>query len=80
MTFFNYTLNTPLNMNYELKSYFSLHEWSCDDKVDSWIHSSHSNSHLLDCWNKLLDVIEDSSKRIKGTFSKYLKELSRLHY
>ena len=48
------------------------------DSVDSWIHSPHSNAHLLESWNKLLEIVEDSSKRLKGTFSKNSEEPSKL--
>ena len=34
------------------------------DIVDSWIYS-HPHAHLLDSWNKLLEVVEDSSKWLK---------------
>ena len=32
------------------------------DTVDSWIHSTRSHAHLLESWNKLLEIVEDSSK------------------
>ena len=30
------------------------------DIVDSWIHYTHSHSHLLESPNKLLEVVKDS--------------------
>lgn len=30
--------------------------------IDSWVHSPHSNAHLLESWNKLLEFVEDSTK------------------
>ena len=47
--------------------------------VDIWIHSPHSHAHLLEFWNKLLEVVEDSSKGLKKTLSKGAKELSKLN-
>ena len=56
-------------MNYEFKSYGSWYEGSHDDKVDSWINPLH-HSHFIESWNKLLGVVEDSSKWLEGTLSK----------
>ena len=66
-----------LNVNYEFKSYGSYYEESYDDKLDFGIHSPYYQTHLLESWNNLLEIVEDSSKRHKGTFSKCLKELTR---
>ena len=61
-TFLNSTLNSLLNVNYEFKSYGSWYERSFNDKVGAWIQSSYSHTHLFKSWNKLLKVVEDSSK------------------
>ena len=49
------------------------------DIVNSWIHPPHSHAHLLESWNKLLEVVEGSSKGLIGTLSKGLEELSKLN-
>ena len=41
-----------------------------DDNVDSRIHFHHSHTHLLESWNKLLEI--------KDVFSKYSKGLSKI--
>ena len=49
------------------------------DIVDSPIHSFYSHTHLFESWNKLLEVVKDSSKRLEGTLSKGTEELSKLN-
>ena len=48
------------------------------DIIDLLIHSPHSQSHLLEFWNKLLEGVEDFSKGLEGTLSKGPEELSKL--
>ena len=49
------------------------------DILDSCICSHHTHSHLLEYWNKLLEVVEESSIRLEGTLSKGSEELSKLN-
>ena len=79
MTFLNFTLNFLLNMNYEFKSFDSWYGGSHDDKVESWINSLHPHTTLLESWNKLLEVVDDSSKGLKGIFLVHSKEFSKLN-
>ena len=64
-SFLNSSLNFLLNVNYEFNSYGSWYEGSRDDKVESLIHSHNSHYHLFMSWNKILEIVVDSSKGLK---------------
>ena len=49
------------------------------DIVHSWIHFPQSHAHLLESWNKLLEVVEESSKGLEWTLSKGSEKLSKLN-
>ena len=47
------------------------------DMLDLWLNSTQSHAHLLDFWNKLLEVVDDSSTGHKRTFLEHSTEFSK---
>ena len=48
------------------------------DIVDSWVHSPNSHVYLLESWKKFIEVVEGSSKGLKGTPSKGSEDLTEI--
>ena len=67
----SWTLLLTLSWMWIMHSGIIVHDMKdLGDILEPWIHSPHSYSHLLESWNKLLEIIEDSLKRLEGTLSK----------